>query len=248
MNAVAPARLTSANSPRGAATPKKKRALPQRRRRDRGLSFVHRAVSAREMTRWVRWVDDTAGEAKKTKKQKQKRTSRRRRTRVRKPPPPCWRTSIQSRRANHTVCVPSSQTPVWWTPRSTASGRARCVCSASSRRVGSACWCRRRRLRALPRVLLRVFSRGRRDRRSPTSRDAPTSSARQARVSRRRGSSRTRARAGRAARARRGGRGSSGARRKSGESRSNRIVFKYSRGSSIRRRRVHGSLATPLPT
>ena len=58
VNAVAPARLTAALAARRRKRRKKKRALPRLRVVTVG-SFVHRAVSAREMTRWVRWVDDT---------------------------------------------------------------------------------------------------------------------------------------------------------------------------------------------
>ena len=58
VNAVAPARLTAALAARRRRRRKKKGALPPLRVVTVG-SFVHRAVSAREMTRWVRWVDDT---------------------------------------------------------------------------------------------------------------------------------------------------------------------------------------------
>ena len=89
-----------------------------------------------------------------------------------------------------------------------------------------------------------VFSRGRRDPQSPTSREMRLPLRRGGRASRAVAGRRGRARArGVRARARAVGAALAASDGRAAES-SNRIVFKYSRGSSIRRRRVHGSLAT----
>jgi NAD(P)-dependent dehydrogenase (short-subunit alcohol dehydrogenase family) len=202
VNAAAPARLTAALAARRLRRRKKKSALPPLRVVTVG-SFVHRAVSAREMTRWVRWVDDTRvrkpDEEEEDEKTKTKNVrpgdgvrvfeNRRHHVGVR----------VFSLVARITRCVSRPRRPRLGGHRDQprVAERAASVLrlrGASARRVGVAGGRRRARL---PRVLLRVFSRGRRDPQSPTSREM--------RLPLRLGGRASRAVAGRRGRARAGG-------------------------------------------